>query len=221
MFDCPIVKSDWLLQNCNAYNHLKVSWLKDKARRVGLSDCSDLQALMPYLSHKNHILDVGAGYGRVLNYLDQRGFKNIEGIDYVPHFIQEASKVNEHIRLYRGDFLTYVFNNKYDVVFMLWAFIMEFDRATQLRLIRKGLQILAPQGILVVELIDNQLPDECSSTEDGIIELDMDGYPFNGVITSVEDIKAILRKVGANLTGLFTYRTDNNNVRTLMIISRV
>ena len=73
---------------------------------VEFIDPFELQQFSKFV-HENHkILDFGCGYGRIVNILNQAGFKNVLGVDIAPGMIarakQQFPKKTRHFYLYDG-----------------------------------------------------------------------------------------------------------------------
>jgi SAM-dependent methyltransferase len=83
----------------------------------------------------NHILDVGCGYGKLIEYL--RNNKNYQGkytgIDLIANFVEGAKKLygdDPRNNFLVGDFLTQGLENEfaYDIVFCLGALSVNYDQ---------------------------------------------------------------------------------------------
>lgn len=109
--------------------------------------------------HGSPILDVGCGTGRVMFHLAQEGHK-VHGIDSEYNMLQRAKiklDVMPHVRdklvFYNGDVLTYEIAEQFKLVLLSYNSLMHFHtQDEQLGLLRRLRQLIAPDGLLVIDL---------------------------------------------------------------------
>lgn len=71
------------------------------------------------LSKNIKVLDVGCGYGRVLCYLRDFGFKNISGFDVSPNYIVQAKKNCPEAKVFVSNFKDFNPKYKYDLILLI------------------------------------------------------------------------------------------------------
>lgn len=84
----------------------------------------------------NNILDVGCGYGNLVEYLrENKNFSGeYTGIDILPEFIQEATKIygnDKRNKFIQGNFLTHNWREGYDVVVSLGIISVNYDQPNE------------------------------------------------------------------------------------------
>ncbi len=142
------------------YQSLKASGLQKLAKTGGLDTNCDLKLLAPYFSQGKSILEVGAGYGRVIDYLLTYNFsKNITGIERcsgMHNYLKTRYKSNNNINLLQCDLfnlsqtITY---KKFDVILWLWGGIYDFSPLEQQRAVEILSKLLNKNGTLILDTL--------------------------------------------------------------------
>lgn len=71
------------------------------------------------LSKNIKILDAGCGYGRVLRYLDEMGFKNLTGFDISKDYIDEAKRICPEAKFFVSSFESFEPKDKYGLILLM------------------------------------------------------------------------------------------------------
>jgi len=104
-----------------------------------------------YVSTESRILDVGCSYGRTLDELYTRGFRNLHGVDFSQRMIDRGKKLHPHLDLRKNAREQLPFDdNSFDAVLLLavlTCIIEDMDQTIFLREIRR---VLKDNGILYV-----------------------------------------------------------------------
>lgn len=97
------------------------------------------------------ILDVGCGYGRTLNELHQRGFKNLAGVDYSKSMIKRGLRLYPYLNLIKNDGEKIPFPDKeFDAVLLIGVLTSNIKDEEQENLISEILRILKDHGIVYI-----------------------------------------------------------------------
>jgi ubiquinone/menaquinone biosynthesis C-methylase UbiE len=98
-----------------------------------------------------NILDVGCGYGRTLNELHNRGFKNLTGIDYSEGMINRGLRLYPYLNLIKNDGDTIPFpDNEFDAVLLIAVLTSNYKNKEQENLMAEISRVLKDKGILYV-----------------------------------------------------------------------
>lgn len=65
------------------------------------------------------ILDAGCGYGRVLQYLEKMGFKDLTGFDISRDYIDEAKRICPKAKIFTSDFENFEPKDKYGLILLM------------------------------------------------------------------------------------------------------
>lgn len=107
------------------------------------------------LTNDKNVLEIGVGTGRIAIRIYDK-CKSFTGIDISPKTIQRAKQhlsIFSNIELINGDFLTYSFKKKYDVVYSTLTFMHILDKR---KAIYKVAQLLNLNGRFVLSIDKNQ-----------------------------------------------------------------
>ena len=105
-----------------------------------------------------NILDVGCGYGRSLNELYKRKYKNLTGIDYSQGMINRGLKKYPHLNLIKTDGEEIPFpDNTFDAALLIAVLTSNITLEDQENIISEIIRVLKPDGILyLADFLINQ-----------------------------------------------------------------
>lgn len=110
---------------------------------------------MLQLSPEKNVLEIGIGTGRLAIRIASE-CKNLTGIDCSPKTIQRAGQnlsAFENVTLVCGDFMTYGFTQKFDVIYSSLTFMHIEDKQAA---ISKAASLLMPKGRFVLSIDKSQ-----------------------------------------------------------------
>lgn len=109
------------------------------------------EAFGKYVEKKDRILDVGCGYGRTLNELQQEGFCNLIGIDFAAGMIERGRQQfpDLDLRVKESEAIDLP-DQSVDAVILFAVLTCIRDDEEQRRLIKEIRRMLKPGGILYV-----------------------------------------------------------------------
>lgn len=97
------------------------------------------------------ILDVGCGYGRILEQLHQHGYRNLAGIDFSENMIERGRKEYPYLDLRVKHKETIEFeDNSCDAVILFAVLTCIIDDDSQTELIKEIERVLKPDGIIYI-----------------------------------------------------------------------
>ena len=111
-----------------------------------------------FVSKEMNILDVGCGYGRTLNELHNRGFENLNGIDYSQGMINRGLRERPYLNLIKtdGDRIPFP-DNEFDAVLLVAVLTSNTKDEEQENIISEISRVLKNGGILyLTDFLINQ-----------------------------------------------------------------
>ncbi len=230
MKDWPMASN---IQNWSNYdnaqfyeNKLTTKKLKDFSSLGGLDEGSDVNLIMPYLNTATSVLEVGAGYGRVVDLLIKRGFKGkISAIERSGTFVKILNKkFKRKITLYHNTILNFESNDKFDVILWLWSGISDFCKPEQLSTIKCLSSYLKPNGRFFIDtLVHSKNPanaiDGDNQTDNQTYLIEIESQKVYGYMPSPKEMKEYAKSTGFQNIEYCEYKTKTGRLRNLHTFS--
>lgn len=109
------------------------------------------EAFLKYVKKESRILDVGCGYGRTLDELYQKGYRNLTGIDFSGGMIERGKKQFPYLDLRIKDTDKIALPDECIDAVILFAVLTCIRTNEEQQLLLKEIKrVLKPQGILYV-----------------------------------------------------------------------
>lgn len=108
--------------------------------------------LARFLSSNSQIIEYGCGYGRMINILKSKGYKNLTGFDFAKGMIIRGRKENPDfdLRLLEKSGTIPCGNESIDAVVMSTVLCCMTDTEEKKSLIEEILRVLRPRGVLYI-----------------------------------------------------------------------
>lgn len=206
------------------YEKVPIGYFIDVATQGGLDDGNDILAIKHYIKNTGSILEVGAGYGRVIENLLKQGFcGHLTAIERNPVLCKHLQEnFGEKIEIICHDILHTTLTNKYDLILWMWTGICEFSKDEQPLVINLLSNSLNANGLLVIDVV----PIECTTQN----SLDKDKH--NRIITTSygnnycylpdsSEIDEYARYSGLKQREIIAYQTKTNKTNYLYILEKV
>lgn len=146
------------LKNTNDkfYETISHSHMIDLVKMCGLSSNADLFYIKNYIKGANSILEIGAGYGRVIDFmLTINPHAQISAIEYSSTLCKILRNTfRDTINLIEAD-ITKIrpkqLSGKFDLITWMWGSIIDIDSSERLKFIKKTYKALNNGGTLVID----------------------------------------------------------------------
>lgn len=201
------------------YEKLPLNIFKEYAITVGLNTYCDLKIIKEYILKSHSILDVGSGYGRVLEYLISLKLNakitSIERSKSLQQFLKK--RFSDKFTFIDIDLREVKFREQYDLILWMWSGIEDFSAAEQFHIVKKLYAHLEPNGLLVIDtvpplIVENLLAGEDKSEYITVKEQDLEitcYYP------SIQLMKSYASKLNRCDIQHKEYKTTTNKQRLL------
>jgi len=211
--------------NAQYYENLPNGTLQNFAKLGGLDTYCDLELIRPHIMQANSILEVAAGYGRVLDGLIQMGYQNkivaIERCEKFYPLLKKYSEKNPAITTVHSDIRTFNPNEKFDLILWLWSGMCDFTREEQSSILKNLALQLHPKGIMILETMPcSVIPKNavCSIERLSVIHGGRNSYLY--VYTpSLAEVDNYAKNLGLKVQHI-PYLTPTNRPRILHVLSQ-
>lgn len=132
----------------NPWSSISSDAAKTMTFTTPLPDTRLLSAVPPISSS---VLDVGCGYGRVLGYMYQKGYRDLSGIDVSAELIEQAKVLCPTATYYTQDIEHIQLKQKYDLILVMGVIEYILTDQGQKEFFRRMNETLAPNGHLLLE----------------------------------------------------------------------
>lgn len=159
--DYPLVNSWVNADNANFYNNVPIDFFVKVAAQGGLDNGCDILAINQYIKKAESILEVGAGYGRVIDAVLKQGFcGRLTAIERNPVLYEHLQeKFGNKVKIIFDDIACATLPNKYDLILWMWTGICEFSKIEQCSVVNNLSKSLNTNGFIVIDVI----PSECAT----------------------------------------------------------
>jgi SAM-dependent methyltransferase len=140
--------------NIGFYQYIKIDTFKSFAELQGFDTCIDVATIFPYLQSANVLLELGAGYGRVVRGLLERGFQGkIIAVERVAELIDYLkNNIPEIVVLEQQDLKKLTLDVAAEAITWMWSGILELSPTEQMRTIQHLHSLMAQGGRLFIEI---------------------------------------------------------------------
>lgn len=211
------------LNNIEFYETLSPEYYYAVATQGGLDNYCDVNALLPYISKATSILEIGAGYGRVLKGILKTGYnKSLYAVERsrkaCKYLVENFSNAAKIICTDINDFKP---EDKFDLILWMWAGLCEFAKDEQLPALSCLLPSLNIGGHIIIDLIPDE--DKALNTTNFDLNNRVIETPFGKdyvYIPSKQELVNYQKSLNLKLLEMIIYKTRTDKKRNLYVYSR-
>jgi SAM-dependent methyltransferase len=213
---------DWSNRDNIEFYEIAQEELRTVSKLSGLENCPELPLVQQYFWGATQLLEVGAGYGRVLNYLIQHQFPGkidaVERSQDCYHFLQK--QFADQVMLYCQDIMSFQPQKRYDVALWLWSGISDFSKNEQPKAIQQVVNLLNDNGFLIMDTIyhDQPIGNPGGSSYQQEHHVMYKGIKLFGYCPSPQEIINMADSAGASIVRFLPYESKNGAPRLLFIL---
>jgi ubiquinone/menaquinone biosynthesis C-methylase UbiE len=142
-------------KNFEFYNKLGVNPFKEFAIVGGFNTFVDLELIYPYINKSKTVLELGAGYGRCIEFFLQKGYHGkIIAVEQSPALI-DYLKVKyqkfKNLILLQADIKNLQLSEKIDVALWMWSGLIDFSKDQQFLCLEKIFKMLTDGGKIIID----------------------------------------------------------------------
>ena len=221
----PEVEEDIAINDCNAhfYEEISIEIIKDLAIKGGLNTCCDVELVQEFINNSTSILEMGAGYGRVLQYLLSHDCKaDITAVERSSHLCQKLlADYSERVSIHNIDIRNNDLKKKFDLILWLWSGISDFSFAEQKIMLKKLYLLLNENGIIILDTLEcDQVPFKSEMISKKSCCLKIENNKFFGCIPGQEEIDEYAQNLNFKTIQHIKYETKTKRKRSLHIFMK-
>ncbi|NNM58623.1 MAG: hypothetical protein HKM04_02290 [Legionellales bacterium] len=198
------------------------SILRGYAALGGLDTGCDINLIFADIKNSKNLLEIGAGYGRVIRkLLDLEFMGEIHALEKSHTFynnLQEkfASQVTTH----HADILHFDTQLKFSTIISMWSGISDFTKVEQQLFFNKLASLLMEDGQIFMDTsLWNQKPLNATELANQSYIITAQDSILHGYIPTSQEIEEYAAKAGLKLIRHFTYETDAKRKRLMYVFS--
>ncbi|MFN7096235.1 MAG: methyltransferase domain-containing protein [Gammaproteobacteria bacterium] len=227
MTDFTLIKNEistWSnTDNIDLYENMPLDEFYKIAVTGGLDFGKDIDLIMPYIHSAESILEVGAGYGRVLNHIITRGYsKKLACIERSKKLCQWLKSQYQHrATIHEGSIMTIVSQEKYDLILWMWTGLTEFGQLEQPIVLKKLFEQLMVDGKIILDMVplaEKPLNTLELTVQEHIIQTK---YGIDHCyIPSEQQINNYAHQLGLKIIEKISYKSLPERTRLLYVLGR-
>jgi tRNA A58 N-methylase Trm61 len=210
--------------NKQFYNNLPLDVFKDMTKQGGFSDYKDLKLIADRIPPAAHVLELGAGYGRCIDFLLSR--KHTGHITAVEHstplltVLREKYNALPQVEVLEEDLNTTVQVFNADVVLWIFSGLLDFSKEEQVSMLKKIQTWINDGGKLFVDIPQLAQLTIARYTDKQDIVMDTPYGSISTFLPSELDMKEYAAFAGFSGVEVLHYDTDTDKKRAMYIFSK-
>lgn len=212
---------------CNSpfYDALPIDVFRDIAGTCGLSSGCDLDVLDAHISGAKSVLEIGAGYGRVIDHLVRKGFDGdiyaVERNEKLHQFLVSKFINAANVNVLNVDLVDLEADRKFDLILWMWASISEFSQAEQLSILSNLYSHLEDNGRIILDAVpESREPNSTTKLSKGNYVFDTEYGKDYGYFPTHDEIMGYATSLEVADVSQISYKTDTDRDRLLYIFSK-
>lgn len=208
-------------QNAAFYRRIDLIRFQEFARLIGLDKGADIDCFYERIKNAKILLELGAGYGRVINGLLKKGFQGkIIALERSPELLAYLKMhIPNIVLLKEQDLKKFQINEKPEVVLWMWSGILEYSPLEQIETMQHIASQMQENGILIVE-IPKQVRYVGQQMGNQIIEVNMEWGNLQAYLPTEKEMSNFCSLAGFSDLEILNYQTATHLERTLFIYKK-
>jgi phospholipid N-methyltransferase len=201
------------------YNTVPLEVFKSLTQQGGFSACLDLEWIEKDIPASASILEVGAGYGRCVDFLlatkKEATILAVEQSAQLSKVLEEKYKEESRVQVIHDDIKTLALADKVDVVLWLFSGLLDFSKEEQPIVLKRLRSFLKDEGKLFLDIpqLANLTLAKYTSEQDIFMET-----AYGNITTflpSSENIQAYALQAGFGEVSVIHYDTSTGKKRSI------
>jgi SAM-dependent methyltransferase len=188
----------------------------------GFSSYADMELIASYIPTEASVLELGAGYGRCLDYFVQKGHKGkLTGVEYALPLVEYLKeKFEDKAEILNADIKKLQVSSNYDVVLWMWSGIIDFSKEEQLDSCKRIYTILNEGGRFFIDIPRMGIQTIANHLDSQNLVLTTDYGVIHAFIPNDMDMENIKNKAGFSKMVKIDYATATDKKRTVYMLEK-
>ncbi|NLR91023.1 MULTISPECIES: class I SAM-dependent methyltransferase [Flammeovirga] len=205
--------------NVAFYQKMPLDIFKGFADQIGLAGGEDLQQVYATIQEDAVIMELGSGYGRIINSLKANNFKGkiiaVEIVDTLVDILKQNS--SDDIQVVQADVCALDWEEEsVDIILWMWSGILELSADDQKLAIEKAYKWLKKGGRMIIECPYNDSISKVGMlSNDKKIVVEEEWGVLNATLVEEQDVAFYSSKAGFKEYSLDTYETTTQLTRAI------
>jgi SAM-dependent methyltransferase len=213
-------------KNIDFYRKINIDKFKEIAHLIGLDTAVDIGLIYPYIQSSKVLVELGAGYGRVIRALIEKQFRGkiiaFERSPELMHHLKtqfENPNFDQKLTLIESDFKHFSLPTKADAVLWLWSGFLELSEDEQAKSVKHISNHLTENGVLVIE-IPVEVKHIGTRTDHQHIKVETDWGTMDAYLPRYEELLTYAEKSGFEGVERIDYATATQLKRSVYIFRK-
>lgn len=208
-------------KNLDFYNNIGIDPFKLLAEVGGFDSYKDMELVFPYIKNYTSIIELGAGYGRCIEFLLKNKFKGkIVAVEQSPVLAAHLrDNFFSQVEIIEEDIKKLALRERIDVALWMWSGFIDFSREEQMEMIRKVKSFLNPNGKIILDLPRPGVQTIAQHTDPKHLSFESPFGNLQCYLPDYDDMKEYANNAGYVSLEKIDYLTSTDKERTVYIIS--
>ncbi len=208
--------------NLSFYNNLGITSLRNFAKIGGFDTYTDLDLIFDQIKNAASVLEIGAGYGRCIDYLLSRSYQGeIVAVEICAAYHQYLLQhYGDKVNLLHRDIKKLSLQKSVAVALWMWSGIIDFSRKEQEQNILKIFQLLGKDGKLFIDVPKFGIQTIAEHQDDKHLYFDTQYGKLYCFMPDYKDMEKYALTAGFEGITYFDYYTATGKERTIYTLQK-
>jgi len=209
-------------RNFNFYNQIGIETFQSLAQDGGFSTFVDLEIAYRYIQPSENIVEIGAGYGRCVEFLIYKKHEGkiiaVEQSSKLCNYLRE--KYSSSVEIVEGDIYKISFDQQIDSALWMWSGIIDFSLEEQAANVKHIFELLSDKGKLFIDIPRIGIQTIASHIDQQRIRLTTEFGEIECYIPLSSEVKEYAHAAGFRRVDEINYETATDKKRTMYILKK-
>lgn len=209
-------------RNFNFYNQIGIDTFQSLAQDGGFSTFVDLEIAYRYIQPNENIVEIGAGYGRCIEFLISKKHEGkIIAVEQSAKLCAHLHEKYDHsVEIVEGDIYKISFDQQIDAALWMWSGIIDFSLEEQAANVKHIFDLLSAKGKLFIDIPRIGTQTIASHIDQQRIKLTTAFGEIECYIPLSSEVKEYAHAAGFTRVDEINYETATDKKRTMYILKK-